>query len=298
VRTNQGVGAQCGIELQGGARRSGRQCGAAGRGVPRARHQGGIGKQMDQETFLQVEDRDRLVWVFESSLQIKNQSGFFLWSQGALQMLMPHEILICGVKNNGSRSFQVRRFSSCRYFKDEHFESVCDPQDGLVSRSVSQWLRTGEPCFLQPGIDVETDRLLQESELKNLVLHGVWGADADVSGYFCFSRTTLLRDPRSVRILEVLIPIIYVTFLRVLSSDAKTDDDGLRINNLVTRREVEILGWIKEGKTTSDIAGILRLSPFTVKNHVQNILKKLGAKSRSHAVAQAINLGLLHSGRI
>jgi transcriptional regulator EpsA len=255
-------------------------------------------KSMEQETILQVEDRDRLVWVFESSLQVKNQPGFFLWSQGALQMLMPHEILICGVKNGGSRSFQVRRFSSCRYFKDEHFATVCDPQDGLVSRCVSQWLRTGVPCFMLPGMDAEIDRLLHESELKNLILHGVWGADADVSGYFCFSRTSLPQDPRSVRMLEVLIPIIYVTFLRVLSSDARTDDDGLRVNNLVTRREVEILGWIKEGKTTSDIAGILSLSPFTVKNHVQNILKKLGARSRSHAVAQAISLGLLHNGRI
>jgi DNA-binding CsgD family transcriptional regulator len=72
----------------------------------------------------------------------------------------------------------------------------------------------------------------------------------------------------------------------------------LQVNNLVTRREIEILGWIKEGKTTSDIAGILNLSPFTVKNHVQNILKKLGARSRSHAVAQAMGLGLLHSGHI
>jgi transcriptional regulator EpsA len=254
-------------------------------------------KGMQQETFLQVEDRDRLVWVFESSLQVKNQPGFFLWSQGALQMIMPHEILICGVKNGGTRSYQVRRFSSCRYFKDEHFEAVCDPHDGLVARSVSQWLRTGEPCFLMPGLDVDTDRMLEESELKNLVLHGVWGADADVSGYFCFSRTAMKQDPRSIRILEVMIPILYVTFLRVLSSDYKTDNDGLRINNLVTRREIEILGWIKEGKTSADIAEILKLSPFTVKNHVQNILKKLGARSRSHAVAQAINLGFLHNGR-
>ena len=253
---------------------------------------------MNQETILQVEDRDKLVWVFESSLQIKNQAGFFLWSQGALQMLTPHEILICGVKNNGSRSFQVRRFSSCRYFSDEHFAAVCDPQNGLLARCVSQWLRTGEPCFVLPGADVELDRLLEASELKNLVLHGVWGADGDVSGYFCFSRTSLSRDPRSVRILEVLVPMIYVTFLRVLSGDAKTDDEGLRVNNLVTRREVEILGWIKEGKTTADIADILRLSPFTVKNHVQNILKKLGARSRSHAVAQAINLGLLHTAGV
>jgi DNA-binding CsgD family transcriptional regulator len=100
-----------------------------------------------------------------------------------------------------------------------------------------------------------------------------------------------------VRILEIVVPVIYVTFLRVLAGDVKSPYGGLRINNVVTRREVEILGWIREGKTTADIAGILSLSPFTVKNHVQNILKKLGARSRSHAVAQAMDLGLLHNGQ-
>jgi transcriptional regulator EpsA len=251
---------------------------------------------MELETFLQIEDRDRLVWIAESALHVKNHPGFFLWSQGALQMLIPHEILICGIRNGSARSFQMRRFSSCRHFRDEHFEVICDPQNGLLSRAVSQWMKTGEPFFLHPGTDDETDRLLLSSELKNMVTHGVWGSDADVSGYFCFSRTPVPADQRTSRILEVLIPILYVTFLRVLSSDARTADGGLRMNNLVTRREVEILGWIKEGKTTADIAGILKLSPFTVKNHVQNILKKLGARSRSHAVAQAMNLGLLHNG--
>lgn len=252
---------------------------------------------MENQAFLQVEDRDKLVWVIESSLTVRNQAGFFLWGQGALQMLMPHEIMICGVKNAGSRSFQVRRFSSCRYFSDEHFESVCDPQNGLIARGISQWLRTGEPCFVMPGADVGMDKLLEDSELKNMIMHAVWGADADVAGYFSFSRTSMQPDMRSIRLMEVLIPVIYVTFLRVLSGDLKAGSEGLRVNNLVTRREVEILCWIKEGKTTSDIAGILSLSPFTVKNHVQNILKKLGARSRSHAVAQAINLGLLQNGR-
>lgn len=251
---------------------------------------------MELETFLQIEDRDRLVWIAESSLHVKNQPGFYLWSQGALQMLIPHEILICGVRSGSTRSFQMRRFSSCRYFRDEHFELICDPQNGLLSRAVSEWMRAGEPYFLSPGSSEETDQLLLDSELKNMVTHGVWGSDGEVSGHFCFSRTPVLPDQRTTRILEVLIPIVYVTFLRVLSSDAKTADGGQRMNNLVTRREVEILGWIKEGKTTSDIAGILKLSPFTVKNHVQNILKKLGARSRSHAVAQAMNLGLLHNG--
>lgn len=250
---------------------------------------------MDYESSLKNEDRDRLVWIVESSLHVRNHPGFFLWSQGALQLLLPHEILICGARNGGSRSFQMRRYSSSRYFRDEHFAAVCDPQSGLIPRTVSQWLQTGKPCFLFPGSDDEQNRQLIDCELKNLVVQAVLGADAEVSGYFCFSRTSVANEERTVRILELLVPVVYVTFMRVLASDARSTEGEIRMNSLVTRREVEILGWIKEGKTTSDIAGILSLSPFTVKNHVQNVLKKLGARSRSHAVAQAINLGLLQN---
>ena len=47
------------------------------------------------------------------------------------------------------------------------------------------------------------------------------------------------------------------------------------------------------GKTNQAIADQLGLSPLTVKNHVQNILKKLKVKTRGHAVASGFRLGLL-----
>jgi DNA-binding CsgD family transcriptional regulator len=61
-------------------------------------------------------------------------------------------------------------------------------------------------------------------------------------------------------------------------------------------REAEILKWIKTVKTNVDIARALELSPWTVKNHVQTILKKLSAHTRSHAVARAISMGIVDSG--
>lgn len=63
----------------------------------------------------------------------------------------------------------------------------------------------------------------------------------------------------------------------------------------VTRREAEVLRWIREGKSNADIAHILGLSPWTVKNHVQSTLKKLGAQNRAHAVSLAIAARLVRS---
>ena len=55
----------------------------------------------------------------------------------------------------------------------------------------------------------------------------------------------------------------------------------------LTRREVEILHLIATGLNTKDAAERLHVSPATIRNHVQNILGKLGAHSRLEAVAYA-----------
>ena len=55
----------------------------------------------------------------------------------------------------------------------------------------------------------------------------------------------------------------------------------------LTRRELEILHIIATGVNTKDAAERLHVSPATIRNHVQNILGKLGAHSRLEAVAYA-----------
>ncbi|HET8576888.1 MAG TPA: LuxR C-terminal-related transcriptional regulator [Methylomirabilota bacterium] len=61
----------------------------------------------------------------------------------------------------------------------------------------------------------------------------------------------------------------------------------------LTRRELEILRLIATGVNTKIAAERLHVSPATVRNHVQNILGKLGAHSRLEAVAYANNHRLL-----
>ena len=55
----------------------------------------------------------------------------------------------------------------------------------------------------------------------------------------------------------------------------------------LTRRELEILRLLTEGVSTSEAAQRLHVSQSTVRNHVQNLLSKLGVHSRLEAVAYA-----------
>ncbi len=62
---------------------------------------------------------------------------------------------------------------------------------------------------------------------------------------------------------------------------------GLSEDGKLSSREVEILNWVKAGKTNSEVAHILCISSYTVKNHLQHIYKKLDVYTRLQAVMKA-----------
>ena len=58
----------------------------------------------------------------------------------------------------------------------------------------------------------------------------------------------------------------------------------------LTPREAEVLLWIAQGKSNSDIATILETSVHTVKKHLQNLFAKLGVESRNSAMLRALEV--------
>ena len=58
-------------------------------------------------------------------------------------------------------------------------------------------------------------------------------------------------------------------------------------------RELEVLQWLKEGKTAWEVGMILSISERTVKFHLANIYAKLNVTNRSHAIARAMSLQLI-----
>ncbi|MGA7409006.1 MAG: response regulator transcription factor [Bryobacteraceae bacterium] len=61
----------------------------------------------------------------------------------------------------------------------------------------------------------------------------------------------------------------------------------------LTAREIAVLRLIGVGNTNKEIAAQLCISDETVKSHVTNILEKLGANDRTHAVTTALRRGII-----
>jgi len=64
-------------------------------------------------------------------------------------------------------------------------------------------------------------------------------------------------------------------------------------NAAMTPREFECLYWLSRGKTTAEIAPLLKISDRTVNFHITNICEKLDAANRTQAIAKAISLKLI-----
>jgi ATP/maltotriose-dependent transcriptional regulator MalT len=61
----------------------------------------------------------------------------------------------------------------------------------------------------------------------------------------------------------------------------------------LSRREVEVLDLVLKGASNQEIAEHLSISYHTVKNHMTNILQKLGVSDRAQAIAKIYQMGYL-----
>jgi transcriptional regulator EpsA len=238
-------------------------------------------------------EREHFTDIVEASLRVIERRQYFSWLQGIMQSLLPHEVVISGAGAVPALEYM----SSTLEFDESGFRVACIDRTGVVARLVEQWRRTAAPCVLAGNFDdpARGPQPSGETGLGNVVLHGVLAPSGEIMGCYAFGRVpAYAMTDRLAFLLELLVPTVHHAFVRVLAHDARSRAaPGRLLARPITAREVEILGWIKEGKTNADIARILSVSPWTVKNHVHALLRKLGAQRRSHAVARAMSMGLL-----
>jgi two-component system, NarL family, response regulator NreC len=90
---------------------------------------------------------------------------------------------------------------------------------------------------------------------------------------------------------------LYPSLAKALVSDFLSQDRSAplepKLDELLTRREQEVLELLAEGKTNEEIAEQLVISKHTVARHRENLMRKLELHNRSDLVKYAIRKGLI-----
>lgn len=153
------------------------------------------------------------------------------------------------------------------------------------------------------GLEVLRPLLRTSPDTRVLLLTSSESEEDLLAGIKAGARGYLVKDmamPELVdsvrRVIDggaVISPAMGEKLFDVVASMLRHRDTVAARKPELTGREIEILQHVAEGRTSKEIGDRLYISENTVKNHVRNILDKLGLHSRSEAVMYALREDLI-----
>jgi transcriptional regulator EpsA len=243
----------------------------------------------------------------ETSLRVYSDHHFFSWTQGVLQNLIRHEALLCVLRNGESERPLVEGFTTASV-EPEHLCHLYCQNSPFAEKLMKDW----EKNFFQPvrydlepgagagaGADLPASALARELErigVGCIVVHGTHDANGRMGSLFIFACRTEDAGPGAMHMIEMMTPFIHAAWVRAKVCPGVGEGAGSAhsaARDLLTLREQEVLKWVCLGKSNIEIGMILGISALTVKNHVQEILRRLNVQNRAQAVGKAFNLHIL-----
>ncbi len=254
---------------------------------------------------LTVNEGERFLRIVAQASRIKRHFGIFELLQGEeIQHFIPHQVLISAWGDFGGPNLQLDVISAIPGVRTGLLHRCTI--DGLLKDLYQRWLVHGRQPLLLDSTDVRLADSACSCTLHkslqggcSLLVHGVIDArDTSHSLYVAFNASSIVNG-RSIERFRLLADPLITQIDVAFRSIAALKSPGLPANQefsssprVLTAREEEILMWVSEGETNDEISKILAISPFTVKNHLQRIMKKLNAANRTEAVAKYRQMGL------
>jgi len=248
--------------------------------------------------FLQIES---IVLNLDASLRVHARAHFFSWTQGLLQSLIRHDLLICTLCHGKPPAFRADGFSMAS--PDPAMYSDMFLRDTSVAPAL---LKAWEERRFQPVVfdtaqasPISGGAFAREIErlgATQLLSHGVHDADGRPISLFTFACRPGSVGARQLYLAQIMAPVLHTAWVRT-QLQRRTEGSGEKSQgqSVLTVREQDILKWIYLGKSNFEIGAILKISPLTVKNHVQKILRKLNVVNRTQAIGKALELRILNT---
>jgi len=249
-----------------------------------------------------------IVHAIECAVDVRRKYQFFVWTQGSFQTLLPHKLAICGVYDRGRKEVRLEAFNSI-VVPAPVLGVLTDGQSQLMQYVINAWINNrGRALVVRlasmtarsvaPAVEA-----LQLAGFTELLVHGVSRPQraTEIETLFVFASPDSVVSKAEADGIELILPHLHSTYLRVQAIEREIAEAGVRptapgvgySGASISEREEQVLGWVREGMSNQEIGVQLGISPLTVKNHVQKILRKLGATNRAQAVARAMSMNLL-----
>lgn len=164
-----------------------------------------------------------------------------------------------------------------------------------IDPTVQHCSQSQKPLLWQDDVFASHNEFWQDAQAAGLRV-GWAQSSLDIQGGGCMLTLSRSRENLSCQELENkltrmrwLVNITHQCVKRAIAPSYATSIGSATL----TRREVEVLKWTADGKTSNEISDILFISTDTVNFHVKNAVCKLSVPNKTAAVVRAYMLGLL-----
>ena len=251
---------------------------------------------------LPVDDMNMLLHVVQQSFSFRQHYQLFSWLQDDVQQFVAHDIVIAawGDFRSGEITFDI--VSPLPGIRTSNFDNKTVL--AFIAPLFARWHECGHAPYA-----IRSENGFSAAEISNpmtkdimsrmrcCLVHGIKDQRGRHDCIYALLGPAELGSDRSKLTLRFLLPYIDTVFRQVThlpeqqlnhcSVTPALEPELLEGSHCgISHREREIMNWVCRGKTNHEIGMILNISPYTVKNHLQRIFKKLDVMNRAQAAAK------------
>ena len=262
---------------------------------------------MPRFSSLSDEDLKRYLGLVEQSLRVRRHFDLLLWLQGDVQRFLPHEIMLAGWGDFRLGMIAHDIVSALPGVRTAR--TTVESVSPLLSALFARWIELGRVPYVIKAGEAGFPAALESAEsgegvagelgvalksARSALIHGICDERGRHDCLYVLFAGGDVHDERARKVMDLLLPYLDTALRQVpqLRSDPGPAADEVAGEHAdacehgLSDREMEIMAWVKLGKTNQEIGMILDISAFTVKNHLKRIFKKLGVYNRMQAVSR------------
>ena len=255
-------------------------------------------------------DPELIVRIMHNSLSVRSRLELVLWLQSDFQEAIEHDLLVCFSSSKGGEVSPLEKvtalygipstkplLSSMHEFCNGVYKNWVERAGRVTSASISNIINN----------NIGASRIYSElHEMKHVLFHAIPDPRLNTDYLYILLRRNGSFTEQERRLFELLLPHVDAAVRKNDELPAQEAVPAVApsllsvlIKSGLSIREIEILEWVRRGKTNIEIGMILDISAFTVKNHLQRIFKKINVSNRAQAVGKLediANKGLPETG--
>jgi transcriptional regulator EpsA len=243
---------------------------------------------------------EKIFSIIASSYSINKHIDFYNWLQTSVAEVLPHNMLLAcwGDFDSNSQKFNFNYdvSSNLANIRTQALFDSPEKTDALMrqlhktwSANHCRWLTVNNLNNVDGNDEIKSKLPDIFNEFKSLLVYGLSDLRANNDCLYVFFSTDSTFNVQD-SLMGLLMPHIDNVLRKIQHIEpvdaSETESVSVIKSYNLSVRELEIIDWVKQGKTDSEIAMILFISQNTVKSHLKHVFEKLNVSRRAQAVAK------------